>query len=766
MKKKVRLSQCMIVKNEEKNIRRALEWAKGIACEQIVVDTGSTDRTVEIAEKMGAKVFHYTWQEDFAAAKNYAIEQASGNWIAFLDADEYFTKEDARKLPAILEQAMTKNKMTDLPQMVRCAWIQLGDDGKAFAVSVQDRIFRNIPSIRYHGKIHEQIGLPSGRPMRCLNMQDTLSIMHTGYTKAAYEETGKSQRNIRMLRREVEENPQNWSAWSYLGDSLVTDGQQEEAVKCYEKVVEESKEGEISRERYQNAAIRLLQFAMDKPVDRKRILELAEKAGYPETKHPDVYAWIGIYDMNQENYKEAYQELKTALEYAEGYRGIDVIFTSGNLQKLYTWMTEISRKLAYPQDTVRYGVLALRTDRYMDGVLAAILSFLREEPGEEKGAEGTWNFLGKLYDVSNSRELFFLYKCAKAAGFISLEEKILSVLSDADREFLLAKPEEGGDIQYYNYVDREFFKWVSYIQNTEEETILSDIKRALDKLKEKSGRTWKAYVEYYQKFPFWGNLQPETDDYETLRRRAGMMKRQVDQFVWLYERLADYQSKRVLLAVLSNWTYLDISKLEKATEKTEQYFDLNLIFKADGEVFVDLGAYNGDTIQEFINIYGSSYRKIYAYEADIAQAKYAERNLASLHDIEIRHKGAGKEQGYYRLERGTASSAGRIARGEDISEMTEDTVEVVSLDEDICEPVSWIKMDIEGSEYDALLGCKNHIKKEQPKLSVSVYHGYEDIIRLPLLIDEINPSYRFYLRYYGGNLIPTELVLTALPEKR
>ena len=98
--------------------------------------------------------------------------------------------------------------------------------------------------------------------------------------------------------------------------------------------------------------------------------------------------------------------------------------------------------------------------------------------------------------------------------------------------------------------------------------------------------------------------------------------------------------------------------------------------------------------------------------------------------------------------------------------MTEDAVEVVSLDEDICEPVSWIKMDIEGAEYDALLGCKNHIKKEQPKLSVSVYHGYEDIIRLPLLIDELNPSYRFYLRYYGGNLIPTELVLTALPEKR
>ncbi len=94
MKSRVKLSQCMIVKNEEKNIRRALSWAKEIAFEQIVVDTGSTDRTVEIAEEMGAKVYHFQWINDFSAAKNCAISHAKGNWIAFLDADEYFTGED------------------------------------------------------------------------------------------------------------------------------------------------------------------------------------------------------------------------------------------------------------------------------------------------------------------------------------------------------------------------------------------------------------------------------------------------------------------------------------------------------------------------------------------------------------------------------------------------------------------------------------------------------------------------------------------------
>ncbi|MCI9485617.1 MAG: glycosyltransferase [Lachnospiraceae bacterium] len=88
MGRNIRISQCMIVKNEEKNIERALSWGRDVVWEQIVVDTGSTDHTVEIAKRMGARLFHFDWIDDFAAAKNYAIEKAGGDWIAFLDADE------------------------------------------------------------------------------------------------------------------------------------------------------------------------------------------------------------------------------------------------------------------------------------------------------------------------------------------------------------------------------------------------------------------------------------------------------------------------------------------------------------------------------------------------------------------------------------------------------------------------------------------------------------------------------------------------------
>lgn len=71
-------------------------------------------------------------------------------------------------------------------------------------------------------------------------------------------------------------------------------------------------------------------------------------------------------------------------------------------------------------------------------------------------------------------------------------------------------------------------------------------------------------------------------------------------------------------------------------------------------------------------------------------------------------------------------------------------------------------MDIVGTEYSALLGCRKHIQTEHPKLAISVYHGFEDLWRLPLLVDSMGPGYRFYLRYHGGNLFPTETLLYAL----
>lgn len=92
-------------------------------------------------------------------------------------------------------------------------------------------------------------------------------------------------------------------------------------------------------------------------------------------------------------------------------------------------------------------------------------------------------------------------------------------------------------------------------------------------------------------------------------------------------------------------------------------------------------------------------------------------------------------------------------------------IEAVTLDEDIKEKVDIIKMDIEGAEFKAIEGAKKHIKNDSPTLLISIYHDFNDLIRIPKLIKSINKDYNFYLRYYGGNIFPTEVVLVAKKKK-
>ncbi|MBO8162015.1 MAG: glycosyltransferase family 2 protein [Thermosipho sp. (in: Bacteria)] len=93
----IKISGCLIVKNEEKNITRCIESMLPVIDELIVVDTGSTDNTVAIAEKFNAKIYHFTWIDDFSAARNYAISKATGDWIIFLDADEFLSEANLDK---------------------------------------------------------------------------------------------------------------------------------------------------------------------------------------------------------------------------------------------------------------------------------------------------------------------------------------------------------------------------------------------------------------------------------------------------------------------------------------------------------------------------------------------------------------------------------------------------------------------------------------------------------------------------------------------
>ena len=225
------ISQCMIVKNEEKNIRRALSWGKDIMCEQIVVDTGSSDRTVEIAREMGAKIFFFPWINDFAAAKNFAIDQAKGDWIAFLDADESFTPEDAKKIPEILEYVGE-----DVDGLLT-GIVDLDENNHITSGGTMIRFFVNRPDLRYVGKIHERLVRKGRSGLHLTDATKQLAFLHTGYQEQEKKDKSKFERNLNIILEILKQDPENCDYLGYLGDTYSSDGKNEEARDAYKKAV-------------------------------------------------------------------------------------------------------------------------------------------------------------------------------------------------------------------------------------------------------------------------------------------------------------------------------------------------------------------------------------------------------------------------------------------------------------------------------------------------------------------------------------------------
>ena len=193
----IKISACVITKNEEKNISRWLQCMKNVADEIIVVDTGSTDNTVKLAKEAGAKLYFFEWINDFAAAKNYAIEQATGDWIIFLDADEYFTVAAQKVFRQEMERFNRDKSVACL--MCRMMDIDMDNNDRVFNTSLLARVFRRSPYIRYKGAIHEQLENTQGN--KKMVFAEKLEIYHTGYSSSIIR--SKTERNLPIMLSEL-----------------------------------------------------------------------------------------------------------------------------------------------------------------------------------------------------------------------------------------------------------------------------------------------------------------------------------------------------------------------------------------------------------------------------------------------------------------------------------------------------------------------------------------------------------------------------------
>lgn len=265
------------------------------------------------------------------------------------------------------------------------------------------------------------------------------------------------------------------------------------------------------------------------------------------------------------------------------------------------------------------------------------------------------------------------------------------------------------------------------------------------------------YLSLNKRYTFLNNsIDITEDDYSLIVEHIEMMIANVDKFYWLYERLSDYRSKYTLVGIIEYWFDFNIAKLHNLTETIFlDYYDLDIVKCDENEVLVDLGAYTGDSVKDFINTYGS-YKRIYAYEITPSTFNTLTNNTANFSNIVLRQKGVGAENGYMYLNDKPDGAGNKLL------EQGDTKVEVVSIDNDIDENITLVKMDIEGAEKDAIIGMQNHILREKPKMMISSYHIPDDIFNVPILIDSIRNDYKFYMRFNGCGIWPCDYVLFAV----
>jgi glycosyltransferase involved in cell wall biosynthesis len=214
------LSACLIVKNEEQRLPQCLDSLRSLANEIIVVDTGSSDRTISIAKKYQARVFHFAWCDDFSQARNYAIAQAKGKWILVIDADE------------VLEQSAI-NPLQEVMQRDDCLAVNLlrsEIEAKQAPYSLVLRLFRNHPSITFTGIYHESIdqsavALQVQEPhWQVLNIEVPV-LLHYGYTDSEIQLKHKYEFAKQLMHKHLEAFPNDSYMLNKLGALYISSPQ-------------------------------------------------------------------------------------------------------------------------------------------------------------------------------------------------------------------------------------------------------------------------------------------------------------------------------------------------------------------------------------------------------------------------------------------------------------------------------------------------------------------------------------------------------------
>lgn len=238
----------MIVKDEAEWLSACINSVRSILYEAIVVDTGSTDGSQRLAASLGAKIYHYEWRDDFAAARNYSLSRAFGDWLLILDADEVLAETDLSKLVALTASPdncyeLTQRHYTNdhrlsdfIPVRGENPTLERGAGG--YFESSLVRFLPNAPGLYYKGRVHELLEHSIRESGRFKIVSSGIRIHHYGHTEKVNKKKDKSLVYSPLGETKVLENPLHWQAFFELGVEHNRNGRHRESVDAFIRSIE------------------------------------------------------------------------------------------------------------------------------------------------------------------------------------------------------------------------------------------------------------------------------------------------------------------------------------------------------------------------------------------------------------------------------------------------------------------------------------------------------------------------------------------------
>jgi tetratricopeptide (TPR) repeat protein len=296
-----RISVCMIVRDEEECLETCLKSIRGAADEIVVVDTGSQDRSVQIAKAQGAAVYSFEWTDSYADARNEALRHATGDWILVLDADERLDEASGEAI-----RRETADPRCDAYELLFRNYMSEGPNPEVI-VHRNCRLFRNQAEYRYMGRVHERI-LPSIVESRGRVGRLDAVVHHHGYRPDMMERHGKHERYIRLLNLELADRPDDPFCLYNLGAAYYTAGDSEKALvylkEASGRVRPEDEFAPLTFSRLADALLRL--------GNADEALSALENAGQMGIRHPELSLCKGNCLLLLERPKEAISEFEAA----------------------------------------------------------------------------------------------------------------------------------------------------------------------------------------------------------------------------------------------------------------------------------------------------------------------------------------------------------------------------------------------------------------------------------------------------------------------